>query len=332
MTKTKWIALGALVVLVALSLVLLRPFAQKDPTPVGKLSIGVSRSMVAALPLVADAKGFFAAAGLDVTLQTLASGKQTLEALARGEVDVCTSSEFVALLHNEPEAIRVLASVASSDHIQIVGNRERGIITPADLADKRIGVTRGTAAEYFLGRFLAFNNVKQSQVEIVDIKPPQMAQAIADASVDAVIVWPPVNREVADQLADNASVFPAQNGQSYYFLLLTSAVWVERNPDLAHRLLGALIKTEEWIESNPDEAQKLVSTRLELLESDVHTLWRTNNYSVSLPQSLLVTMEAELRWASSSGLIRDSKSRDFGTMVDTAPLEHVKPSAVGLFR
>ena len=70
----------------------------------------------------------------------------------------------------------------------MVGLPNKGISKPADLKGKKIGLPLGTISEFYLGRFLNLNGMNVSDVTIINLPVTQDVTALANGSVDAVVV------------------------------------------------------------------------------------------------------------------------------------------------
>ena len=109
--------------------------------------------------------------------------------MANGESDVAASSEYpVVGIVLKQENISVIGSIDKYQGQYIVGRKDRGIEHVADLRGKKIGVARGTITEFYLGRFLYLNNISLQDVTLMDVRPSQYADSIANGSMDAIIV------------------------------------------------------------------------------------------------------------------------------------------------
>ncbi len=65
-----------------------------------------------------------------------------------------------------------LATIDKGDFTYLVARKDRGIVNVSDLRGKRIGTTKGTIAEFHLGRFLALNGITLQDVTLVDVTTP----------------------------------------------------------------------------------------------------------------------------------------------------------------
>lgn len=137
---------------------------------------------VSAVVYTALDQGAFARQGLDVVLLPFMSGKAALQAVLSGEADLATTAETPVMhagLQGEP--VVILSTIAATGKsINILARRDLGIETPADLAGKKIAVTRGTNAEFYLELFLAFVRLKLASVVVVDTPPEAMVVSLQD--------------------------------------------------------------------------------------------------------------------------------------------------------
>ena len=105
---------------------------------------------------------FFAGNGLDISLRKYDTGAGSLSGMLNGESDITVGlSEFpVVRMAFQKERMAILGNANKGEFIFLVGRKDSGIEIPSDLKGKRVGVTKGTISEFFLGRFLELNGLK----------------------------------------------------------------------------------------------------------------------------------------------------------------------------
>lgn len=186
----------------------------------------------AALVWIAEDQGYFAANHLDVTLVPFEAGKLAADALLASEADIATTAEFVLVSQSfDHEDLRVLGAIATAMVNEVIARADRGIRLPADLRGKRIGVTRKSAGEFFLGRFLLLNGLSLEDVEVVDLSPSAIVDAITRGDIDAGLTWDPNVYEIKRKLGENAVSWPGQSGQDLYFILVGKEDWLRASCD-----------------------------------------------------------------------------------------------------
>ncbi len=305
------------------------------PAQAESITVGTVLLEPSALIFIAKDQHLFAQNGLDVTEKEYDSGLSATNALLDGQVDIASPvGEYVLAgkaLENQP--IQTIASIDKNDYIFILARKDREIKTPADLVHKRIGLVRGTAQEFYLGRFLDLHGISLQDVTLVNLTSiSQAADTIVRGEVDAVISVQPIIEAAQDQLGDNALVWPGQSGQLLYSLLLGRSAWIKQHPQAVGRFLKALDQAESYVIQHPDEAKAILKKKLNLTDADIARIWSQNQFSLSLDQSLVLAMEDEARWMIRNDLATPRQMPDFLAYVESSSLEAIKPEAVNIIR
>lgn len=306
-TRAFWSWLLAVVLVGALAVSayqLVRDPGGTSATGVDKLRLALPAVPHAALLHIAADQGFFAAQGLEVSLLPVTHGKAAMERLVAGEADIAAMADVVfllAVLRGEPLAVAASVLNLANDNA-VVARRDRNIAAPRDLTDKRIGVSFGTSGEYFLWAFLVRHGLAPESATLVDLLPNQIVAALATGSIDATATWSPVLADAQAALGQNAVLFTELDAYRLDFLLVGGSGFLQAHPQVAEKLLRAMLQAEQYQRAQPQAALELVARRLKV---DVRALppdWADFNFKVGLRQSLLVTLEDQARWAMARGL------------------------------
>jgi ABC-type nitrate/sulfonate/bicarbonate transport system substrate-binding protein len=295
------------------------------------LALGMGGPLYSGLIVIAEEKGYFKDSGLDLTINRYQSGLQATEALLRNEVDLSTAATlvFVAKLP-EHDDLRIFATIATADVNEIVARKDRGIASPQDLKGKRIGVTNHTTSAYFATTFLEVNAIPPSEVELVDIKPAQLAEALAQGEVDAIATWDIYVYEAKQKLGDNAVSWQAQNMQDYHWLILGKEQ-LARHTEAIKRFLTALKKAEAFVRNDSEKARKIIMKKGEFDSQFMDQYWGEVKLRVSLGQSLVLAFEDEYRWSRQlQG--QPAEEPNILNYIDAEALEEVSPETVTLIR
>lgn len=307
--------------------------AEKDEGPVEAINLGAYAGDTASLIWVAQDQGYFSANGLDVTIKEYEAGKLAADVLLAGEVDIATAAEFVLVSNSfVHEDLRVLGAIATARVVELVARIDRGIQQPSDLSGKSIGVTRKSAGEFFLGRFLLSHGLALTDVEIADLSPSDIVEAISNAEIDAALTWDPNIYEIKNRLGENAISWPGQSGQDFYFILIGREEWVETHSSAVERFLTALVQAEEFVETNNEAAQQLIAELFDLETAYVQYVWPKHHFVLSLPQALIMAMEDEARWRIENNLTDKTAVPNYLDFIYWDALEAVKPEAVTVIR
>lgn len=320
MTRTN-IFQSALAILVALTLA----------STAASAKVTIAASQTGLLVWIAQESGMFDNEGLDVEVKQFQSGFASAGAVVSGEADLSTTSESAFVSHSlkHPE-LRVLAVLSTVETTFFLARGDRAITLAEDLAGKRVGVTMGSTGEFFLGRYLAINGVPQSAVDIVDLKPAEIAAALVSGEIDAGLTWEPFAHRAQTQLGDNLVKLPGQEGLFYYFMLVGKRDWIDHNPDRVKAIMRALVRAEELVIEQDGQAKRLISDRFGFDEAYLDHLWPLHNLRVSLPQDLLFLMEEQAKWRIRAGLTDRQTVPNYLELIEGGPMRATKPSAVGI--
>ncbi len=297
------------------------------------ITIGATTQELSSLIWVAEEKGYFEENGLDATVKAYDTGIETKNALLAGEVDVADTVDFVISgLGFEEADIKVLASINTAIINYIIARRDSGISSLSDLRGKKIGIKRGSSAEYYLGRTLIFNGLSLEDVKLVAIHPPDMPEAIVQGKVDATITWHPHNYHIKNSLGDNAITWSAQAGQDVYWVVFSKVAFIQKYPEKTKRFLNALIQAEEFVRDNSLEAKEIIAKRVNLDLPYIESVWSDFHFVVDLSQSMIIAMEDQARWRMENNLTDKTKVPNYLDYIYYDVLEEVKPEAVGIIR
>lgn len=298
------------------------------PGPKTKLRIGVASLIVSAPVLIAQEKGMFSDAGLDVVFRPYPFGKMALDAMFAGEVDVATVAEtpvvFSSFTRND---FTVIATFTSSyDDSKVIARADAGIAVPEDLKGKRIGTAFKTSAQFFSSVYLAEHAIEPGDVKLVDLAPAAMADALKRRAVDAVVIFEPYAIQVLQALDGKAFRLPRSDLYRETFNLATMNAYARDNPQALTNLLGAIDKTARAMSRDRDESIGIVAKSLNVTTESIRPLWDDFTFSLTLEHSLLTTLEDQARWAIRNKLVDSAKPPNYLRFVDTTAMRAVNPA------
>jgi NitT/TauT family transport system substrate-binding protein len=289
----------------------------------------------ATLFYIAEDQHFFRRNGLNITSRKYDTGVASLGGILNGEVDIAVGiAEFPVVGRAFQKAkIRIIGNIDKAEFIYLVGRKDRGIEKVPDLKGKRVGTTFGTVAHFHLGRFLNLHGMNIQDITLVDVKTPEeWVNAVVNGDIDTISTAQPYVNSIKDRLGANAVVWPAQSGQPLHGLIISSNDWITKHPELARRFVKSLAEAEEYLIRHPAEAKAIIQKRLNLDAAYIETVWSQNQFSLSLDQALIVTMEDEARWMIASKLTSEKKIPDFLNYIYEDGLKAIKPEAVNIIR
>lgn len=301
--------------------------------PAETLTLGYPRSEAAGLVYIAEDRGFFAANSVNLVSKYYDTGVGSLDALLRNEIDIAGTAEtpFIGKVFGK-EAISVYATLDKGQYMFLVGRKDRGIGTAADLKGKRIGLPRGTLVEFYLSRFLNLNGLKMQDITLVDAAPQGCVEAMARGDLDGAAVWNPYANQITLQLGEEAAVLRLQSNQPAYALAVARNGWIASHKGVLGRSLRAIVQAEQYLLENPASARAIVQEKMNYDDVVMERVWLENQYSLVLHQSLVAAMEDQARWMISNNLTSEKEVPDFLHYVHLETLKETKPEAVNILR
>jgi len=300
-----------------------------------KVTLGVETSLLPAAVWVAENKGYFEEEGLDLTIKEFDSGRLSFLAMLKGEgVDISTVAPTPIMFSSfDRQDFSIFATFVYSDEdVKVIAHRGKGITTAADLKGKKIGTPKGTTGQFFVEAFLIHNGLLSSEVEVIDISPSELPVALLNNRVDAIVIWEPHAYTAQNLLGQDAVRLPSSDVYRETFNFMTMKDFARAHPEVLNKFLKAIDKATDFIGKNKEDSQTIVAERLKLDKEVMTALWDDFIFEISLGQSLLVTLEAEARWAIKNKLTDKTEVPNYLDYIYFDALEKVKPEAVGIMR
>ncbi|MEM6891173.1 MAG: aliphatic sulfonate ABC transporter substrate-binding protein [Pseudomonadota bacterium] len=242
--------------------------------------------------LIAKAQGAFEkiGGGSSVEYTMFQSLPPINEAFGTGRID--------AVFEAEPPAL--IAAAAGID-VKIVGiscTLVQEILVPtssnaqsaADLAGAKIAVLAGTSSHYGVLKLLAAEGISASDVEIIDMFPPDAKSAFQTGQVDAWAVWPPFVEQ--EEIDGTGKVLP-RGDAVIHSIMAVSGDLAKDDPDTVKALVGVLEETKAWMIANPAEAMKTVATELDIDLAVVELAWPRHDWTATLSDAVVADIQAK---------------------------------------
>ncbi|MGO4621548.1 taurine ABC transporter substrate-binding protein [Ensifer sp. 2YAB10] len=223
-----------------------------------KLVVGYQQIVGPFVAAIADGR-FDAAAkevGYTIDWRQFSSAGDITTALASGDVPIgvlgSTGTASAATRGVDLQLFWILDNIGQSE--ALVAREGSGIETPADLKGKKVAVPFVSTSHFHL--LVGMNkiwNVDPREVEILNLKPPQIVAAWQRGDIDAAYVWPPALSElqktgktISDSEVIGAASVPTFDG------LVVSKGWAEENPKLMEAFTKVL--TDAYADYNANKA------------------------------------------------------------------------------
>lgn len=282
-------------------------------------------TLAAAPAYVAEKKGFWKQAGVNVKVTYFNSGREALEALVSGSADLASVSETPPLRgYMHGHNIRIVTSISKNKEAKMTVRNDR-IHKPSDIIGARIGTIPGTNSDYYMYTWLKEHKIGINEVNIIKLDPKGLSQAFIQGEIDAMFAWEPHNYNAYSKIPHLALSWATELYDGRQVVIMNKN-YLDSNQLVAERLARALIHAEQFIEENPQESMKIVRESTGLSQSAVEALWPEYRYQVDIDKDLVAILEKESQWIT---LGKTSSSHlDLSQMVDARALRAVDATRV----
>lgn len=299
------------------SLVLIMLYScKKSPGPLDTVTIGFSKSVNNGLVIVADEKKYFEEQGLDVEIIFYKTSFNAFEDMLTGNLDmVCVAETPIVYKSFERSDFKIISTVCSSyNDPKIIVNKDSGIKYAVELENTVIGTTRkGQSAHYFLSLFLLKNRIDESTITLIEDNPNNLITKLANGDVDAISIFEPFATKAIKNLNDKALVL-SEFGLYYKTNnLITTDNFITTHKDNIYAFMKGLKKAEQLYIHSPKKFTTIINT---YFKQDCSDIIGFNNYTLSLDNKLLTSLDAEAHWISNKKLVTVSnKTPDYTTYI-----------------
>lgn len=229
-----------------------------EPIPVA-IAVGAPHVPVYLNFDLAQALGYFAEEGLAVDLQYFEGGSDAAAALKSGAVDFSGNAmDHVLEAQMAGDELQMLMNFLDQPCATLIVRRDLAdvIQTPADIAGRTVGVTRFGSATHTLTVFVAANaGVTADAFTTIEVGSATMPNALRTGKVDAAMGVAPYSTQLVNageaqvllDLCQPAAAQAAFGGGMPFTGLLTRADVIAERPDVAQRVVNALVKAQHFV-------------------------------------------------------------------------------------
>lgn len=192
------------------------------------------------------------ATGAKINWQKFDGGADVIAAIASGSLDIgyVGSSPLAAAASRQLpiETIALVGLISEAEALAV-----RNISKPEELAGKKIATPFVSTAHYSLLTALKHWNIDPKSVEILNLRPPEIAAAWARGDIDGAYVWDPVLAEIKKSgtvLATSADV--ADWGGPTFDAWIVSKKFADANPDIVATFVRVTGNATAAYRANPD--------------------------------------------------------------------------------
>ena len=282
--------------------------------------------------LLALDKGYFAAEGLDVTIDTAVSAVESIDRLALGTYDMGFGDINLLIKFrdlNPQTPIPVVFMTYNKPAYAIITLKDRGVAKPRDLEGKQLGAPAADSAFGQWPIFAQVNNVDTSKVTILNLGFPVREPMLVSGHVDAITglsFSSFINLQYSGVPRDSIVVLEmADFGLSLYGNgILVNPKFATEKPDAVKAFLRAYLKGLKDTVKDPATAVDSVLTRNKLVTKPLEL----ERLRMAVHDNVL-TPEVEARGFGSVDMARLDNAIEQTALAH--PFKSAKPKAEDLF-
>ncbi|MCM0607656.1 MAG: ABC transporter substrate-binding protein [Ideonella sp. WA131b] len=260
----------------AVTAVLAAPLAAWAQTPI-KFQLDWRFEGPSALFLASTAKGYYKAAGLDVTIDAGNGSGGTVTRVAGGAydmgfADMAALMEFHANNPDVPNKPVAVMMVYNNTPAAVLALRKSGITKPADLNGRKLGAPGFDAGRKAFPIFAKANNI--SGVQWTSMDPPLRETMLVRGDIEAITGFSftsLLNLEARGVKTEDIVVmpYPAHGVKLYGNAIIASPRLIRENPAAVKAFLSAFLKGAREVIANPDASIEYVKARDGIINVDL---------------------------------------------------------------
>lgn len=206
------------------------------------------QDMLVPLRLVMESGEVEKATGYKINWRMFSGGGDVIRAMASGDVQMgeVGSSPLTAAASQGQDIKAFWVSADIADAEALVARNGSGVNSLKDLKGKRVGVPFVSTAHYQLMAALKHDGVAGKELNVMNMRPPEIAAAWERGDIDATFVWDPVLSKVKAKgkvIATSGSV--GKMGFPTFEAIAVNAKWAAENEAFMVAFVKALNRATE---------------------------------------------------------------------------------------
>ena len=274
---------------------------------------------------VAKEGGLFEKNGLDVSINTGASGSAMVPFLINNQVNAAYGSDLAGVINHNVDAnvVAVADGTYLRKWLSVVGRNVADIYA---LKGKRVGIAKGTGSEIFWAGVIKKFNLNPADYTLVDVEAPEMLAATERGDIDGFAVWEPWPTRTLQAVKGTKILVDAEgiyNNRNYVYM---NRGWIEQNKETSERFVRALVEANDVIEKDRAAAARLVSKFLNMPLELTTELMPKVDYDMTWTDGSIATIKDAADLLVSQGKMKTPL--DYQKYVYTDLLKKVRPESV----
>ncbi|MGI5451949.1 ABC transporter substrate-binding protein [Streptomyces sp. CA-249302] len=222
---------------------------------------------------VAQQKGYFEQAGLDVQIELGKATGENLKALASGKAQFASLDLTGAMISAGAENstayrdFRAVLAIHQRTLVSVMALQGSGIRTPKDLKGKSIAAAANSVNQLLFPGYAKLAGIDTAGIRWIAVQPVQLGPALASGKADALSTFligrPTIEKATVQARSKRVVVFPYSDylPDLYGNATVTTASIATKQPDLVKRFRAAMLKALKYTIQHPEEAGKLLHAK-----------------------------------------------------------------------
>lgn len=222
---------------------------------------------------VAEQKGYFRQAGIDVQIELGKATGENLKTLASGKAQFTSLDLTGAMISAGAKNstayrdFRAVLAIHQRTLVSIMAMQGSGISSPKDLTGKKIAAAANSVNQLLFPGYAKLAGIDTAGIHWIAVQPVQLGPALASGKADALSTFligrPTIEKATVQARSKHVVVFPYSTYLPDLFgnATVTTATIATKQPDLVKRFRTALLKGLKYAIQHPDEAGKLLHAK-----------------------------------------------------------------------
>ncbi|PSM16800.1 ABC transporter substrate-binding protein [Nitratireductor sp. StC3] len=203
---------------------------------------------------LAQEKGYYADAGLEVQIEPGRGSSATSQLVASGQTDIGMAGAVSAFdLVAKGAPIQIVMAIRQDDGYALMVRPDSGINSPKDLEGRKIALQPGGIQVPLFDAMIAVNEVDKSKVEVISVDASALLNLYADDQIDAYITIPGFEQPKLNERGLKAKfVYLRDYGVPILgHSLVVNRQILEERPDAVRGFLAATLRAFSEATHNP---------------------------------------------------------------------------------
>lgn len=212
------------------------------------------QDMVVPYRVAQEAKELEKATGYKVNWKQFGGGGEVIKAMASGAVqigEVGSAGIAAAVSRGEPmELFWILDDIGAAE--ALVAKKTSGIKTIADLKGKKIAMPFNSTTHFHTMVALEQAKVNPADVQILNMRPPEVRAAWLRGDIDATFIWDPVLAETKKDgvVITTSGKISADTGKATFDGYVANRDWAKANKDFMVKFVQILAAADDNYRKN----------------------------------------------------------------------------------